>query len=572
MKYPLLRATLAAGLLGILAVVGHSQGQLPADLVLLGGKIVTVDSAVPFGQAVAIRDDRIVGVGRDSEMEAFVGPDTKTIHLNGKLVIPGFIEGHAHLMDLGQVKGMLDLTRAKTWSEIVTMVGEKVKSVKPGEWIEGNGWHQDKWTSRPVPSVGGLPVHDSLSLVSPNNPVALYHASGHQWIANAKAMELAEITHDTPNPEGGEIIRDSAGRPIGVFLENASNLIYEAQQKSFSTMTPEEVVAADTRALSLGMEECAANGITSLHDAGETFARIDLLTQLAQENKLPIRLWVMIRDNTSVIKKHLSEYPRVGLGSDHLTIRAIKLFADGALGSRGAWLLEPYDDMPQSTGQILTPLDSLETVARLAAAQSLQICTHACGDRANREILNLYERVFKSYPEKKDWRWRIEHAQHIHPIDVPRFGQLGIIAAMQGVHCTSDGPWVPSRLGERRAVERSYLWHDLIHSGALVINGTDAPVENVSPIACFYSSVTRKLPDGSIFAPDQRMTRDEALRSYTINAAYAGFEESLKGSITVGKLADIVVLSKDIMTIPEDEILSTEVLYTIVGGKIIYQK
>jgi predicted amidohydrolase YtcJ len=313
-------------------------------------------------------------------------------------------------------------------------------------------------------------------------------------------------------------------------------------------------------------------GITSFHDAGANFATIDLIKQAAANGSLGVRLWVMVRDSNENLRTKLPQYKAVGLNNNHLTIAAIKVTADGALGSRGAWMLEPYSDSPASVGLPTNSPESIAETSIIALANGVQLCVHAIGDRANREVLNVYERAFKSRPEAKDLRWRIEHAQHISAADIPRFGQLGVIPAMQGVHATSDAPYVLARLGPKRAEEGAYVWQKLMKSGAIIANGTDVPVERIDPMASFYASVTRKTKDGSVFFGDQKMTRAEALKSYTWNGAYAAKEESLKGSLSVGKLADITVLSKDIMTVPEDEILAANVVYTIVGGKVAYQR
>ena len=280
----------------------------------------------------------------------------------------------------------------------------------------------------------------------------------------------------------------------------------------------------------------------------------------------------MISEGNKSLESNLAKYRIIDYGNKHLTVRAIKRFMDGALGSRTAWMLEPYADLPTSTGINVDSVEAISETARLAIENGFQLCTHAIGDRANREVLNLYEAAFKAHPGKKDLRWRIEHAQHLNAADIPRFGALGVIAAMQAIHCTSDAPYVLARLGAQRAEEGAYVWQKLMKSGAIVSNGTDTPVEDVNAIANFYAAVSRKLKDGTVFYPDQRMSREEALKSYTWNAAYSGFEEDMKGSLTPGKLADITVLSKDILTIPEDEIPSTVVKYTIVGGKVMYAK
>jgi predicted amidohydrolase YtcJ len=294
---------------------------------------------------------------------------------------------------------------------------------------------------------------------------------------------------------------------------------------------------------------------------------------MADRHELNLRLWVMLGGGTTEqLAANLDRYRIQGAGDNHLTVRAIKRYMDGALGSRGAWLLAPYTDKPDSVGLDIGDIPDLKRIGELAIQHGFQFCIHAIGDRANREVLNIYQGIFEAHPDKKDLRWRIEHAQHLNPADIPRFGKMGVIAAMQGVHCTSDGPYVLLRLGPQRAEEGAYVWQKLMKSGAVVGNGTDAPVEDVSPIACFYASVSRKLKDGTVFYPDQRMSREEALKSYTWNNAYAAFEENLKGSLAVGKLADITVLSRDIMSIPEDEIPATDVVYTIVGGKVVFQR
>jgi predicted amidohydrolase YtcJ len=323
--------------------------------------------------------------------------------------------------------------------------------------------------------------------------------------------------------------------------------------------------------LELAAEESLSKGITTFEDAGSSLATIDRMKQMVDEGKMGVRLWVMVRQPNAIIAPKLSQYRMVDYGNGHLTVRAIKKQIDGALGSRGAWLLEPYSDKPESTGLETTPIAEIEATARLAIDNGYQLCVHAIGDRGNREVLDLFERTFKANPSKKDLRWRIEHAQHVSAQDIPRFGRLGVIASMQGVHCTSDAPYVIERLGAKRAQEGAYVWQKLRKSGTTIANGTDAPVEDVDPIASYYASVSRKLKDGSVFYPDQRMTRIEALKSYTINGAYAAFEESNRGSLKPGKYADITVLSKDILKVPEDQIPSAKVVYTIVGGRIRYQ-
>ncbi|HUF50789.1 MAG TPA: amidohydrolase [Longimicrobiales bacterium] len=568
------KAVLRLGL-AVLAAAGCSTdgpAEEPADLVLRGGHVVTVDSTQPEAEAIAVRGHTIVAVGTDEEIERFIGAGTQVIELNGRLAMPGFIEGHGHFPGLGQKLMNLDLMTVKNWDEIVAMVGAAAADAKADAWIIGRGWHQEKWDRVPEPNVEGVPLHTSLDAVSPNNPVLLTHASGHASFANKRALDLAGITRSTPNPPGGEIVKDARGEPTGLLRETASGLVSRARSRSESGRAAADVEAENRRAVELAAHESLAKGITSFQDAGSSFATVDFLKRLEAEGALPLRLYVMIRASNDQLEQRLPEYLMPAEGNDFLTVRAIKVTMDGALGSHGAWLLEPYDDMPNSTGLATTQPATLARTAELAMQHGFQLNVHAIGDRGNREVLNVFENAFQANPDKTALRWRIEHAQHLHPTDIPRFGQLGVIPAMQGVHATSDGPWIPKRLGEQRAREGAYVWRGLIDSGASIANGTDAPVEDVDPIASFYSSVSRRMNTGEVFYPEQRMTREEALRSYTINNAFAAFEEDIKGSLTVGKLADIVVLSKDIMTIPEAEIPTARVDLTIVGGQIRYQR
>jgi predicted amidohydrolase YtcJ len=544
----------------------------PADLVLLNGKIVTLGEVSPVVQALAVSGSHIVAIGSDNQIKSYIGESSKVIDLHGKLAIPGIIESHGHFLSLGRSRMQLDLTQTKNWDEIVEMVKAAVAHAKPGEWIQGRGWHQEKWDHPPVPNVDGLPLHDSLSAVSPRNPVLLTHASGHSCLANAKAMELAGIDEKNPNPEGGEIVKDKTGRPIGAFRETAEDPLVEAHKQWLSGRTPEQLRQEMIKALQLADQACLTNGITTFHDAGVPFAMVDLYKQLVGEKKLRVRLNVMINESNEQLRKQISNYKIPGLGDHHLTVRSIKRLSDGALGSHGAWLLEPYNSLPGSVGLNTEPIAAMKETARIASENGFQLCTHAIGDRANREVLDIYEESFKRNPGQKDLRWRIEHAQHLNPADLPRFGQLGVIASMQGIHCTSDGPWVLKRLGEKRAREGAYMWRKLIDTGALICNGTDVPVEAIDPIANFYALVTRRMKNGDVFFGDQCMTREEALRAYTINGAYAEFAEKIKGSLAPGKLADITVLSNDLLTIPEQDILNTDILYTIIGGEILYRK
>jgi len=554
-----------------LAGCGAGTAVEPADLVLTNGKIVTVDPERPTAEAVAIAGEKIIAVGSAREIRAYIGPDTEVLDLGGQLAIPGFIEGHGHFMGLGRARMILDLTTARSWAEIVEQVAEAAKAAQPDEWILGRGWHQEKWDDTPEPTVDGVPLHHSLSAVSPDNPVYLTHASGHASFANARALQLAGIHARTPDPAGGTIVRDASGQPTGLLRERAQRLVAAVIERDEQRLSPEERAARARRMVELAGQELLSKGVTSFHDAGTGFETVDLYRQLAAEGKLPVRLYVMVNGSNDELARKLAEYRTIGEGDGFLTVRSIKRQIDGALGAHGAWLLEPYADLPSTPGLNLISIEELERTAELALQHGYQLGTHAIGDRANREVLDLYERSFAQVADPAELRWRIEHAQHIDPVDVPRFGRLGVIAAVQGVHATSDGPWIPRRLGEERARRTSYPWRDLIEAGTVIGNGTDAPVEDVDPIASFYATVSRRTEDGTVFIPEQRMTRQEALESYTINNAFAAFEEDVKGSITPGKLADIVVLSKDIMTIPEEEIPTAKVVYTILDGRVVYR-
>jgi len=545
------------------------KAPVPADMVIVGGAIATEDESRPRAEALAVGNDTILAVGSNDDIRPYIGPSTKVLDIKGMLAIPGFIEGHGHLVMFGESKMSLDLTKARSWDEIVSTVKDSALK-KPGDWVLGFGWHQEKWDHAPSAAIEGFPADDALSRAAPDNPVMLIHSSGHALIANARAMELAGVTRSTPDPEGGRILRHANGNPAGVFFDAAQELIAEAHNRSLAGRSPEQRDYQLREAVRLAVQDCLSKGITSFQDAASSFEEIDLYRKLVLEHDLGIRLWAMIHEDNEALAANLSRYRLVNFEDKRLTVRAVKKFMDGALGAHTAWMLEPYSDLPGSTGLNVESTTDILEAARLAIKNDFQLCVHAIGDRANRETLNIYETVFSENPARKGLRWRIEHAQHLSPADIPRFARLGVIASMQAVHCTSDGPWVTKRIGAKRAEEGAYVWRKLMQTGAVVTNGTDAPVEDVAPIPNFYAAITRKLPDGSTFYPDQRMSRAEALRAYTMNNAYAAFEEEIKGSLKPGKLADVTVLSKNILTVPEDEVPTTRVIYTIVGGRIMY--
>jgi predicted amidohydrolase YtcJ len=480
---------------------------------------------------------------------------------------PGLIDTHAHFLGIGYARLDLDLMHVTSYEELIALVEQKAKTLDPGVWILGRGWHQDKWDSISAPIVDGFPTHDKLSEVSPNHPVFLKHASGHAALANARAMAIAGVDGDTEFHEGGEVFKDQNGNPTGIFNETAQGLI--------GAYIPDNDPKRDQMAFEESMQECLKNGITSFHDAGVSMKTIDLYKRNLEEDKLKMRLYPMLSGSDGQLLEHyFKNGPEIGLGDGFLTIRSIKLYSDGALGSRGAWLLEPYSDMPGESGHSTTPIDDIYKVCETALKHGFQVCTHAIGDRANREVLDQYEKAFRSVDgNSADYRFRIEHAQHLHPEDIPRFSDLGVIPAMQAIHMSSDRPWAIDRLGSNRIEDGAYVWQKLLQSGATVINGTDAPVEPVNPIDCFYASVTRKtlkgVPPGG-YEPSQKMTRMQALSSYTLDAAYGAFEEKLKGSIDEGKYADFTIYSQDLMMVPEDEILKTRVIMTVVDGEVVY--
>ncbi|MCU0380361.1 MAG: amidohydrolase [Chitinophagaceae bacterium] len=542
-----------------------------ASLVIYNANVYTIDSMKPKAEAIVVDGDRIVYVGSTDSAKAWIGDSTKAIDAGGKLVTPGWIEGHGHIHGMGASLINLNLMKAKNWDEIVAMVAEAVKKAKPGDWIIGRGWHQEKWVPAPAKNHLGYPYHEELDKVSPANPVLLTHASGHSSYLNGMALQLAGITEKTPNPTGGDIVKDPQGKIVGVLEERAQGLVYAPYTQWLEQRPEAERKAEWAKSIYLAEQECLRNGITSFVDAGSSFEQVAWMKELADQGKMGIRHYVMVRSGIDALQKNASVFPIQDAGNHHLTVRSIKVSLDGALGSYGAWLLEPYTDRKGFYGQNTFSIPELKQIAAFAWQKELQLCVHAIGDRANRETIDIFAEQIKQ-DKSKDHRWRIEHAQHMNPADIPRFKDWSIIASMQGIHCTSDAPFVPKRLGDKRAAEGAYMWRAFMNAGVLVNNGTDVPVEDIDPFANFYASVTRKGKDGTAFYPDQKMTREEALYSYTLANAIAAFEDKDKGSITPGKLADIVIFSQDLMTVPEEKIAETTVAMTMVGGKVVYEK
>lgn len=546
------------------------NGQTP-DMILYNGIFFTADDQHPFCEAVSIKDGKILSIGSITDLKKTKDRKTTMIDLKGLFAMPGLIEGHGHFHAMGKNMVDVDLYNTKSWGEIIEMVNNRKKSLPKGEWLEGRGWHQEKWNIQPQVLYQGYPVNKELNALFPKNPVILYHASGHALIANDKALEIAGIDNTTKDPEGGRIIRDKGGYPTGLLEENAMDLLTNALKKHRELQSEEVQYQKWKSNIKLAQQACAKNGITSFHDAGVTVKEVKNYLRLADEKALQIKLWVMINDSLKNIQAFQNRLPIISYAKGLLTVKAIKQYMDGALGSYGALLLEPYTDKPEHTGHIITPMPDLEKMANFAYDHNLQLCIHAIGDKANKEVLNLYERIGKRDILRKDLRWRIEHAQHVSPEDFERFEKLGVIASMQAVHCTSDAPFVEKRLGHQRAQLESYAWRSLIDKGVHIANGTDTPVESVNPFECMYAAVTRKrLDTGLAFYTEQKMTRTEALKSYTIWNAYAGFEEDIKGSITPGKAADIIILDTNLLNCPEEKIATAKVKTTIMNGKTIY--
>ena len=531
------------------------------DRILVNAVVHTLDEARPRVEAVAMTQGRISATGTTAEMLALKGPGTEVIDLRGAVVVPGLKESHGHFVGIGQARMSLNLVGTKSWDEVVARVAAAVKDRPKGSWIVGRGWHEGKWTTKPARLVRGFPPHDALSAVSPDHPVYLTRADGHAGFANARAMALMNITAESKAPSGGDIIRDEKGAATGVFVDTAQRLI-----------RPPSATEAEVReAIRLATEECLRKGITFFDDAGADLKTIALYKELAAKNELGLRLYAMIRgfDNLKAFGP-----PQPGGPDSFLSVRSLKLSIDGALGSRGARLLEPYVDDPGNHGLWVTDPAVVRAAALYGVQNGFQVNVHAIGDAGNREVLDAFEAAFKAHPEKKDVRFRDEHSQILDERDIPRFAKLGVIASIQGIHGSSDLPWAAQRLGDARVLEGAYVWQKLRKSGAVLINGTDAPVEDVDPIRSFHASVTRQSEDGlpqGGYQPDQKLTRMEALRSYTKDAYWASFAEAHGGTIVPGKWADLTVLSRDILTVSDAEILKTEILYTIVNGRIAYR-
>ena len=555
----------------LLVLVGCSEAPATTETtkatLLIHNATIWPGQNLPPATALLVSSDGMVqAIGSDTtEWSDDLTPSTTRIDAKQAFLMPGFIEGHGHFSGLGSSLRNLNFLRSRSWDEIVAMVAERAEETPTGDWITGRGWHQEKWDRPHDHSIGGYPIHDELSMMTQEHPVVLRHASGHALFANHKAMELAGVSRETPDPRGGRILRDPVGDPTGVFEERAMDLITDAYQNFVQTMTPEARKDEWLAGIRAVQEECLRNGITSFQDAGTKFQEVEWYKELDAADSLRLNLWVMLRHSYDEMNGNMQGLPHYG---DRFECSAIKSELDGALGSYGAWLLEPYFDNPGFTGQNTTEVATVDSIAQLALAHDMQLCVHAIGDRANRETLDL---MANYVTPADDRRWRIEHAQHIDPVDIPRFAELGVIAAMQGIHCTSDALFAETRLGTERARMGAYPWRSLLDAGTVVTNGSDAPVEDVNPIESYYASVTRARADGkAVFFPKQAMTREEALHSYTAAAAYSAFQEDVRGTLVPGLAADFILLSNDLRSCTDAEVLETEVLATYVGGEREY--
>jgi predicted amidohydrolase YtcJ len=529
----------------------------PADLIVHDARIHTVDATHPQVAAMAVRDGRIVFVGSEREAMSLRGPKTRLLDLEGKTVIPGMIDAHAHLLGLGQGLQTIDLRGTSSYDAVIAKVVERRDGTQNGRWIVGRGWDQNDWADT------RFPAHAALSAKTADHPVLLERVDGHAVLVNAAALKAAGIGRDTTDPAGGRIERDAAGEPTGVLVDNAIDLV----TKVMPAPTQDELRDAVTRAIA----ELQRWGLTGIHDAGVTRDVIGVYEALAREGRYGLRNYVMVAGSDADIDWALARGAQNGLYDGRLWLRSIKLSADGALGSRGAWLLEPYADAPGHSGLATLPAGRVRAVATKALKAGFQVNTHAIGDRANRVVLDELAEAFEAVPVA-DHRFRIEHAQILHPDDLARFAELGVIPSMQSSHQTSDMYWAGTRIGPTRELG-AYAWRSLLDTGVIIPNGSDLPVELPNPLISFHAAVSRQdakdWPAGG-WHPEQRMTRDEALKSMTIWPAQAAFMEAEVGSLSPGKRADFVVLDQDLMRVPVELILRTRVLQTWLGGERVY--
>ncbi len=546
----------------ILLTVLFAPASLAASL-LISGTIYTADDTHKVVEAVVIEDGRFTYVGDLVTARSKVETGHQHIALGEATAYPGFIESHGHLSSLGEAITNLDLNGVDSYQTIVGMVADAAAKASPGQVIKGRGWHQSKWSKPPSVMIDGFPTHRSLSEVSPNNPVFLGHANGHTALVNQAAMDALNLNYNTPTPDGGVIVKDGKGDPTGILHENAIDLAYPLTALSKASSMA-AILAAQAHAFQWG--------ITNFHDAGASSTDIDAQLTLDESKQLKLRVYTMVSAQDEALTDHwLNRPPLIADDESRLTIRSFKAVMDGALGSRTAWLHQPYSDDPGTSGVKTFDEDRLVDIMNRSNAHSWQINTHAIGDKANTVVLDA---IHEASLSERDHRSRIEHSQHLQPSDIDRFASLGVIASIQAIHMSSDRPWAINRLGKERIESGAYVWRDLLNAGVHIANGTDVPVEPINPIANFYASVARKtlrgLPTGG-YEIDQKLSREETLKSMTLWNAYAAFEEAEVGSISVGKRADMTITNQNLMTIDEADILATKPVMTIIGGEVVYK-
>ena len=534
-----------------------------ADTLVVSGTIYTADDANTQVEAVVIEDGRFTFVGDLATAQSKAGEDHRHIALGAATAYPGFIESHGHLSSLGEAITNLDLNGVDSYQTIVGMVADAAAKASPGQVIKGRGWHQSKWSKEPSVTVDGFPTHRSLSEVSPNNPVFLGHANGHTALVNQAAMDALNLTYNTPTPDGGVIVKDGKGDPTGILHENAVDLAYPLI--ALSTDSAKTAILA-------AQDHAFRWGITNFHDAGAGSTDIEAQRALDASGDLKLRVYTMVSAQDEALTDYwLARPPMIANDDSRLTIRSFKAVMDGALGSRTAWLHQPYTDDPGTSGVQTFDENRLVDIMNRSNTHGWQINTHAIGDKANTVVLDAID---KATLTQRDHRSRIEHSQHLVPSDIERFSRLSVIASIQAIHMSSDRPWAIDRLGKERIESGAYVWRDLLNAGVHIANGTDVPVEPINPIANFYASVARKtlkgLPDEG-YEIGQKLSRHETLKSMTLWNAYAAFEEAEVGSISVGKRADMTVTDQNLMTIDETRILATKPVMTMVGGEIVYQ-
>ena len=549
--------------LSLSGLISPQSGTEPADLVFINGSVYTANDRQLTAEAVAIKGDRFVFVGSNDSARKYVGKNTRVVDLKGKAVLPGLTDSHHHLSGVGFREMNLNLEGTMTLADFLAKVKARVDQAKPGEWITGRGWIETFWTP-PV-----FPTRADLDKVAPNNPVILGRADGHGAVVNSAALKLAGIDRTTANPFGGEISKDANGEPNGMLLDAAQGLVRRH--------VPETTAADAERAIVLGVKRNIELGWTQVQDAGGSYPEVELFKKLYTEGKIKLRIYKAVHGPSQNSARLLAEGPIIGAFDHRFTLRTIKVISDGALGSRGAALLAPYSDKPDTSGFLTVKQEELAPMLLEALRKGVQVETHAIGDYANRFTLNEYEKAFNAVPRAQrkvaDPRWRIEHSQIVNPVDIPRFAKLGVIPSMQPSHAIGDLHFAPSRLGVER-LAGAYAWQSFIKSGVIVPGGSDAPVERGEPLIEFYAAVARKDQKGFSGAgwhPEEAVTRDQALKMFTIWPAYAAFEEKLRGSIEVGKLADLSIFSADIMKLPEPEILKQRCVMTVINGEVVFE-